>query len=167
MNLWFTSDTHFGHENMYSKFKLEDGSPARPFSTAAEADAIMIERWNKMVKSSDHVYHLGDVAIDRKYLNILGLLNGHKRLIRGNHDKFRTKFYLPYFEEIYGVRVLDGMIFSHVPLARECLSTTRRKWFNVHGHTHMYKLDGPYKNICVEHTNYAPISLEEIRSSIP
>jgi len=164
MQLWFISDTHFGHENMYSKFTLEDGSPARPFKSAAEADAIMVERWNKLVKPSDHIYHLGDVAIDRKWLSILGLCNGHKRLIRGNHDIFKTKMYLPYFEEIYGVRVLDKIIFSHVPLARECLDSPRRKWMNVHGHTHTIKLNGPYLNICVEQTNYSPISLEEIRS---
>ena len=164
MNLWIISDTHFGHEKMYSMFTLADGSPARPFKNAAEADEIMVERWNKLVKPSDHVYHLGDVAIDRKYLTILGRLNGHKRLVRGNHDIFRTKFYLPYFEEIYGVRVLDRMIFSHIPLAIECLESPKRQWVNIHGHLHTGKLsNGRYVNVCVEHTDYAPLSLDEVK----
>src|SRR4029077_5421868 len=104
MNLWFISDTHFGHEKMYSSFTLADGSYARSrFASAKEADEYMICAWNAIVRPSDHIYHLGDVVIDRKYLSLLGRLNGHKRLIRGNHDIFRTRFYLPYFEEIYGV----------------------------------------------------------------
>lgn len=164
MNIWFISDTHFGHENMYTKFTLADGSPARPFKSAEEADCLMAERWNKLVKPSDHVYHLGDVAIDRKYLEVLGRLNGHKRLVRGNHDIFKTKFYAAYFEEIYGVRVMDRLIFSHIPLAIECLESPKRQWVNVHGHLHTAKLtNSHYLNVCVEHTEYAPISLETIK----
>lgn len=152
---------------MYSTFKLANGSPARPqFASAKEADEYMVCAWNAVVKPSDHIYHLGDVCIDRKYLSLLGQLNGHKRLVRGNHDIFRTRFYAAHFEEIYGVRVLDNIIFSHVPLARECLATPRRQWVNVHGHLHTLKLDGPYLNICVEHTSYAPISLDQIKSRI-
>ena len=69
---WLVSDTHFGHEKI-CLFKREDGSPLRPFSHADEMDEFMVKAWNERVKPSDKVYHLGDVAIRRKSLEILNL----------------------------------------------------------------------------------------------
>jgi calcineurin-like phosphoesterase family protein len=167
LNLWFISDTHFGHENIYRvPFRRVDGSPLRPFPTAADADNYMIEKWNEIVKPSDHIYHLGDVVIDRKHLAIVPKLNGHKRLIRGNHDIFKTRFYFDAgFEEIYGVRVFHDMIFSHIPLHPTCIN---QRWKgNVHGHLHGNEMNEPrYLNISVEWTDYAPISLEQIREKL-
>lgn len=175
MNLWFISDTHWGHENIYRvPFRDASGNPIRPFSSAEEADNVMIERWNAVVKPSDHIYHLGDVVIKhRSHLGILKKLNGHKRLVRGNHDIFKTASYLEFFDEIYGVRVIDGMIFTHIPLHPASLGRFK---LNVHGHLHTgqvtlpdnnLELDPRYLNISVEHTNFAPISLDQIKARLP
>ena len=51
--IFFTSDLHFGHENV---LKMDN----RPFKTVDEMDAELIKRWNKKVNKGDIVYVLGD-----------------------------------------------------------------------------------------------------------
>src|ERR1041385_2370587 len=130
--IYLISDTHFGHSNILN-FKLDDGTPMRPFETVQEMDEYMVYKWNDVVRPQDHVYHLGDVTMNAAGLGILSRLRGHKRLVRGNHDIYKTKMYLQYFDEIYGVRVLDDLILSHMPLHPE---SVKERWTNVHGHLH-------------------------------
>lgn len=182
MTIWVISDTHFGHENMVTTFKLADGSPARKFSSVEEMDETMIERWNEVVRPSDHVYHLGDVSMKRNVVDaVMPRLNGHKRLVHGNHDIFQTKLYAKYFEKIMGVRVLDEMIFTHIPIAPWSLRPKFKA--NVHGHVHesqgrvmRYHMtdnvpsdhsrprEVTYVNMSVEVNDYRPVTLEEIKS---
>ena len=178
------SDTHFGHEKTCTTFKREDGSPLRPFGSAEEMDEFMVRSWNDRVRPTDKVYHLGDVVINRKFLHILGRLNGDKVLIRGNHDIFKLEDYTAYFRDIRGYHVMDGLIFSHIPVHADSLG---RFGANVHGHLHANRvrlpkkidrlgsraevvysdvIDPRYQCVCVEHTNYAPISLDEVHSRI-
>lgn len=149
----------------------------------------LIENWNSVVKPGDLVYHLGDVVINRRYLNlVLPRLNGRKKLVRGNHDLFRLKDYTPHFEDILGVQVMSDCILSHIPLHPDSI-TTRFK-VNVHGHTHSRNVlmknphlgqyrhgedidttsvsvpDPRYLCVCVEQINYTPISYDEVRNQI-
>lgn len=174
---FLVSDTHFGHEKTCTMFKRADGTPLRPFKTVEEMDEEMVRRWNERVGKKDKVYHLGDVVINRKYLEILGRLNGDKVLIRGNHDIFKLEDYTKYFRDVRGYHVMNGMIFSHVPVHPESLG---RFGVNVHGHLHYQRvkkivgvdktgaftysdeIDPRYWCACVEHTNYTPIALEEV-----
>ena len=167
-NVWFISDTHFGHGNIL-KFTYGE-APLRPFYTIDEMDEAMIERWNVMVKPTDRVYHLGDVAMAKRHIATVGRCNGRKVLLRGNHDIFRLRDYTPYFEDIraYKVYPAHGIICSHIPISPRQLEY--RFNLNVHGHLHAgfipdetnVKPDPRYLNVSVERTNYTPISLEEI-----
>ena len=105
-NVFFISDTHFGHEKTCSTFKNKDGTPLRPFANAQEMDEEMVKRWNETVGPNDKVYHLGDVVINRKSLAILDRLNGDKVLIKGNHDIFKLSDYVKYFRDIRGYHVM-------------------------------------------------------------
>lgn len=80
VNIWFTSDTHFGHRNII-KFCN------RPWNTVEEMDNALIENWNKVVKPEDIVFHLGDFAFatNGRWKEIINSLNGHIYLIVGNH----------------------------------------------------------------------------------
>jgi calcineurin-like phosphoesterase family protein len=126
-------------------------------------DAHLVERWNSVVKPQDKVYHLGDVAMRRKNIITISLCNGHKRLVRGNHDIFPTKDYLKYFEEIYAFRKIENLVFTHIPIHPESL---RHDWVNVHGHVHnnVERLHfGPrYLNVSTEVTNYTPLHIDEV-----
>jgi len=63
--IFLISDTHFGHGNILT-FKDKSGQPIRPYKTLEEMDEALIDNWNKVVKPTDKIYHLGDVAIPRK-----------------------------------------------------------------------------------------------------
>ena len=52
--IFFTSDLHFGHENV---LRFDN----RPFQTIEEMDEELIRRWNAKVGKGDLVYVLGDL----------------------------------------------------------------------------------------------------------
>lgn len=168
-NIFFIADTHFGHKNA-CVFTKEDGSKLRPWNSAEEMNEQLVKNWNEVVRKQDKVYHLGDVAIPRKGLDVLARLNGDKILIRGNHDIFKLKDYLLYFHDIRGAYVRDNIIFTHVPIHPESKSRFKA---NVHGHLHarrvMKELDNKkmvydpfYFCVSVENIDFRPIAYEEI-----
>lgn len=167
---WYISDTHFGHYNIINYCK-------RPFQNTKEMDEYMKTMWNETVKPQDHITHLGDVTMDRggrvareQFIKFIRSLNGHKRLLLGNHDHFPTKVYLDAgFEKIYGTwRTEERLLFSHIPIHPASLGTSRA---NVHGHIHsnpdyepvvMDDRIVPYINCSVEVIHYKPIHLDEL-----
>jgi len=175
---FLVSDTHFGHAGV-CKFTESDGvTKIRPWTDPDEMDEAMVKMWNETVRPNDKVYHLGDVVINRKALKTLARLNGDKVLIKGNHDIFRMEEYTPYFREIRAYHVLNGLILSHIPVHPESLG---RFGTNVHGHLHTNRVkkivgvdvrtgefkystenDVRYHCVCVEQTDFKPISLEDV-----
>lgn len=168
--VFLVSDTHFTHMGV-CKFMRKDGvTKLRPWDTPEQMDEDMIEKWNAVVKPGDKVYHLGDVVMQKKHLDIMRKLNGRKVLIRGNHDIYEMKDYAKYFKDIRAYHVVDGLIFSHIPLHPESLG---RFGCNVHGHTHANRvmldentIDPRYFCVCVEQTDYTPIAYEEVKTRI-
>lgn len=171
--VFITSDSHFGHGKTCTDFKRDDGTPLRPFSGAEEMDEELVKRWNSVVRPNDKVYHLGDVAIKKQNLPILNRLNGKKKLVMANHDIFHADIYREYFYDLCAVRKLEGMVLTHIPIHVDSLE---RYGTNVHGHLHanevkmMHKrkriIDPRYLCVSVEHTNYTPITLDEVRARI-
>jgi calcineurin-like phosphoesterase family protein len=80
-NIFFTSDTHFGHENII-KFCN------RPFASLEEMDDALVNNWNGVVPEDGLVFHLGDFAWGNceAWEKYRSRLNGRIILIRGNHD---------------------------------------------------------------------------------
>ena len=169
--IFLVSDTHFGHAGV-CRFLREDGTKLRPWDNPEEMDEEMIKRWNGTVRPNDKVYHLGDVVINRKALKTLGRLNGEKVLIKGNHDIFKLSDYLPYFKDIRGYHVMNGMILSHIPVHE---SNLYRFGTNIHGHLHSNRIkmkvryphketeiiDPRYFNVSVEQIDFTPILFEQ------
>lgn len=160
---WFISDTHFFHENII-RFC------SRPFKDAESMNESMIEEWNKLVKPQDKVYHLGDVGLgfggnDNKLANLLRRLNGHKRLIVGNHDNLKSQALQNNFEkiELWVGFWKEGFTCVHIPLE---IASLRDGDVCVHGHIHNNLKEGRYINVCVEHTNYRPMHMDEILKEI-
>jgi len=168
MDIWFISDTHFGHSNILS-FKDKEGNCFRGdrFSTVEEMDEFMIQQWNSVVKPIDRVYHLGDVGIcnKEKLLGILKRLNGSKRLILGNHDDGKWLVKTNMFKKVSLCRDFReyGFICSHIPLHESSLIRKGKLVLNVHGHTHTNgSPSGNYTSVCVEMVNYTPVHLDTL-----
>jgi len=85
--IFFTSDTHFGHENI---IEFTD----RPWNSIEEHDEVLINNINTVVGRRDFLYHLGDfcfgptaakqITFAREILTKINCKNIH--LILGNHD---------------------------------------------------------------------------------
>lgn len=162
---WVAADHHLGHKNILT---FKDGNDTlirgSKFKTIEEHDECIIAAHNELVADSDRVYLLGDVCINRRNLHLLGRLRGRLVLVKGNHDIFQLKDYIPYFDDIRSYVVQkdhDGnkVVLSHIPIHPDSLS----RWgTNIHGHLHQNKIpDERYKCVSLEHTEYKPIQIHE------
>lgn len=164
--VWFISDTHFNHANI---LKFE---PDKRFSTPEDRNELIIQNWTRLVKPEDKIYHLGDVYFGglESYLPIHKRLTGKKRLLIGNHDNVAAICQQNLFQKIGLWRVWDKapLVFTHVPIHPDSI-IERTHWetgWNVHGHIHSNKSPGPqYYCVCVEQTNYSPVSIEQLISA--
>lgn len=156
MHRFVIADTHFGHENI---IRYCD----RPFESVEQMDEALISNWNNRVRNDDIVWVLGDFALGSKdYVkSITKKLNGRKKLILGNHDRYRESFYRDCgfeFVSPYPVLIEDFIILSHAPielLSEDCL------FFNIYGHVHNDPryVDMTDSSACVsvERIGYAPM----------
>ena len=173
-NHWLISDMHFWHENMY-KFTYTDATGVErrvreKFATCKEGDEYMIQRWNEIVRPSDHIWCLGDVCMERgnnrvdAFVQLIRGLNGHKRLVLGNHDHYAVGVYVDAgFQKVRASNMIDGLLMTHYPVHPSSIGF--RVTANVHGHIHQQNSPpGKYINVSVEKTDYAPIALEEVKA---
>lgn len=153
--VFFIGDTHFGHRKI-----IQFEADARPFATIEEHDETLIARWNSVVRPKDTVWHLGDVLFGRHSFSMLPRLNGYKRLVLGNHDRYAVGLYAEHFTSICGAAEYKGCILTHIPVHE---SQFHRYAANIHGHTHSKKLVDP-RYICVsaEHHNLTPVLAQEV-----
>ena len=170
--IWFCSDLHLGHSNMY-KFTNYDGTKCRPWDNYEEAEEYMLQEFNKVLKPTDTLYILGDVAskTDRASYFFNALVPCRRILLMGNHDnKIGFKFLSKYFNEIRGAYNLENYIMTHIPVSS---GSKGRFKTNIHGHTHNNiitidnngKIPDPwYRNVCVERTGFKLINFSEIKT---
>ena len=169
-DLFVISDTHFNHEGILT-FKDYLNKPCRTFDSVEQMNECMLDAWNDTVKPNDTVIHCGDVLFGHNKVDWLvanfAKLPGKKRLGLGNHDN--PKFLARFFKDIQlWIDMSDkGLVFTHTPLPPSTLSESHRfgskDIVNVHGHIHSNPSpDGPYKCVCVEHTSYAPVNIEDL-----
>lgn len=162
MSVYFTSDTHFGHENIIQMCN-------RPFANTEAMDEAMIERWNERVRPGDKVYHLGDFSFRSatgadKYL---ARLNGEIHLIAGNHDNRTLEHHAHLFASVHLIHELrlgsHWLVLCHYPM-REWHGSWRGSW-HLFGHVHS-RLDhqphGFSLDVGVDSHDFRPWSLEEI-----
>ncbi len=161
---WVAADHHFGHANILN-FKRDDGTPLRAFESQEEHDETIVKLHNELVHPKDRVYLLGDIVITRRSLPILERLNGRLVLVKGNHDIFNLRDYLPYFDDIRSCvvqKTKDGnkVIMSHIPIHPDSLG----RWgTNIHGHLHYRtvtnQVNGKYICVSLEHTDFKPVEV--------
>jgi calcineurin-like phosphoesterase family protein len=139
MAIFFTSDTHFGHEPIIRLGK-------RPFASVEEMDQLLIERWNERVGPDDTVYHLGDFCYRsaRSIADYRRELNGTIHLIKGNHDTL-SEADVSLFASISLISEItvhgQSIVLCHYPF-REWDRAWRGAW-HFFGHVHGRLQDEP------------------------
>ena len=175
MNIFFTSDLHFGHKNI---IRYDN----RPFISVEDMDETLIRNWNKKVSQNDLVYILGDISWydDAKTCEIFSKLNGRKVLIKGNHDRVNGNI-KKYFEEITDYKEITLPDKKHIVLCHYPIVFFNRHHYGsymLYGHVHnshewhmtenykfeLNKLDIPCNmfNVGCMLWNYEPVTIEEI-----
>ena len=153
--IYFTSDLHFSHQSILKPEYTDRGDDLRKLEAERDPDSAwppsdLIERhnqWiidtiNSRVTKADQLYILGDLAFDSQWqaASLIDRLNGHRRLIPGNHDERKLDFYAAsglfesvtmYAEVVYNKK---RIILFHYPIA-EWNAGHHSSW-HLHGHTH-------------------------------
>jgi calcineurin-like phosphoesterase family protein len=169
VNVFFTSDPHFGHANVIRYCN-------RPFSSAEEMDEALIQRWNSVVRDGDFVWVLGDLFFHQvgKCHEIISRLRGKKGLILGNHDKvIRNQVPLQEkFDEVHKGLHAANFAGIHVVMCHYPLLTWDRAHhgsFMLHGHCHgNIPFDPNYRrlDVGVDCHDYAPLAWEDLRRKL-
>ena len=176
-HVYFTSDTHFGHENIIRYCN-------RPFRNAEEMNAELIRRWRETVPEDGVVFHLGDFAHGnaRLWNDILSALTGRKYLILGNHDmKALRQGYMGRFEHVAQQMTIrvggQAIVLNHNPFL--CDGGSYRDVWQLFGHVHSGPashtgLDHPrlkmlfplQYDVGVDNNDFRPISFAEVKAKI-
>lgn len=112
---WVTSDNHFWHDKIMAFCN-------RPFHNVRTMNDVMIRNWNNVVSDDDIIYHLGDFCVDQDYRSraIMKQLSGYKILVRGNHDRDKSRMLSIGFDEVYNPPIMRyGAILTHEPMYKE------------------------------------------------
>ena len=130
MRTFFTSDSHFGHDNIIRHCK-------RPFQDGTQMDRALMDAWNRVVSTGDVVYHLGDFSLPPAAVisDLLKNLHGTKHLIVGNHDRTHGVTGWASMQEMAKISVDGQSVFlCHYPM---------REWpgmwqgtVHLYGHVH-------------------------------
>jgi len=171
-DIFFTSDTHFGHANIITYSN-------RPFSSVEDMNEKLIENWNKRVSIDSVVYHLGDFAMGpRQNIYLRQKLNGKITLIKGNHDRSTAAMLQAGFDKVYknltievdGYKLYLAHIPAHIP------DPSSRKYessliqappvyydYYLCGHVHtQWKRIGKTINVGVDVSDFVPLTLSEL-----
>ena len=178
--LMITSDLHLGHKSI-TKY--------RPQFTKEEHDEIIFDNLASNITKRDTLFLLGDIAFTLDWhIKVAAIKCKHKVIILGNHDTDRSvkvHQFAGLYDKVHGLLSHRGYWWSHCPIHPQEM---RGRTGNIHGHMHgnniwdprefpdaspeelvatvgaglMTQLDTRYLNACVEHTNFKPISFEEL-----
>ncbi len=178
--IYFTSDTHFSHENIIKYCR-------RPFKGIEEHDSELIRRWNEKIPDDAIIYHLGDVGFgSSKYIDeILKQLHGKIYLVIGNHDwrKVVDKHSWRFEEMTQQVNMKIGkrhIVLNHYPMlafagAWRGLDATWQLFGHVHTSPYtdegldqqrMKMLFTTQYDVGVDNNDFTPVSYDDVKKII-
>jgi calcineurin-like phosphoesterase family protein len=157
-DIFFTADTHFGSEGHRIFFK-------RPFDDTVEMAKALIDNWNSEVTPRDVVYHLGDFGVGDSIHAIFHNLNGHKILVRGNHDPEQV-LYLPWADISRSITITvrgQEIWLAHQP--KKVWPGKDRGAWHLHGHSHGRRAPSiGALDVGVECWNFRPIHFNKVQN---
>jgi calcineurin-like phosphoesterase family protein len=159
-NVWFTSDSHFGHTNIcrgVSKWNNGDEEEfikaTRNFPDLETMNEHIVDNINKCVGENDWLIHLGDFSFGGienievfrsqiKCKNIVLILGNHDHHIEKNKDNVRKHFtHVTHYEELdVTLEAKTGtekhkFVLCHYPIVS--WNNMPKGAFMLHGHQHL------------------------------
>ena len=160
------SDIHFYHKNIISYTN-------RPFTDVEDMNCQILDNINQTVSqySNPYLINVGDFSFcgKEKTQDLIDAINCEMLTVMGNHDIRRGKIFnttdekIPFLQVEQQDETSPHLLFTHFPLQEENIP---EGYINVHGHTHdSPQISNKHINVCVEHTLYRPIHLNQIFST--
>ena len=155
-NIWFTSDTHYAHNNIcrgVTNWKHDDqeilNKATRDFPDLEAMNSALITNINDCVGAEDWLIHCGDWSFDgvdkiqefRDQINcknIVLILGNHDHHIQNNKNDVRKLFtHVAHYEEMNITRTSDKqkLVLCHYPIVS--WNNMRVGAFMIHGHQHL------------------------------
>lgn len=159
-NIWFTSDTHFGHTNIcrgvskWSNSNEEEFIKAtRNFPDVPTMNEMIVDNINNVVGENDWLIHIGDwsfggfenIEIFRSQIkckNIVLILGNHDHHIQNDKDNVRRLFkHVAHYEELNVVLETKSgtekhkFVLCHYPIIS--WNNMPQGAFMIHGHQHL------------------------------
>lgn len=178
-NIWFTSDTHFGHKNICRGTTVWS-SGYRDFENPEQMNEVIILNINSVVHPDDVLYHLGDFAMGNPEKNILDIrkrincktihlvLGNHDPFIRGNKMNSRSLF-SSVQNMIVDVIQEKPITMCHYPMHTWGARNRGKSW-HLHGHCHGHMNGGSYYDgkraldVGIDtHPEFRPYHFDEIK----
>lgn len=172
MKTFFTADHHFGHKNI-----LQYQAATRPFEDTHAMNVAYTDIWNNTIGSDDTIYHLGDLCMGSLHSaqNYISRLNGHLKLIPGNHDRWIRDYLkqgadvlsasghpIEVLKNLYEITIGSTMtVLCHYPM-RSWRASYHGTW-HLYGHVHK-NLEpwGMSMDVGVDGANGIPYAEEQI-----
>ncbi len=162
--IWFTSDTHFFHNNIIKYCNL-------PFENIDDMNNTIRHNWNNRVSKNDIVYHLGDFAFNNnkeQYEKFIKTLNGKIILIKGSHDK--NSILLKHcFHSIHSDYYLNyngqGIFLSHH--CHKVWPKSHYGTWHLFGHSHgglnsYTEKEGKLLDVWIGNNDFYPYSIDQV-----
>lgn len=161
MNIWFSSDTHFNHAGCIEHSR-------RPFDCVEDMNAWIVQEFNKKIKHSDTLYHLGDFCFGKldDIKKMRYKLNGKIHLILGNHDyKNKIQRLADCFSEITPLKVIS-INKMPITLCHYSMNVWDRSHYgawHLYGHSHgRWQGSGKSFDVGVDAHDFCPWSADEV-----
>lgn len=180
MEIWFSSDTHFGHDKEFLY-------GPRGFTNIKDMNEAIIENWNSVVKPEDITYLLGDEMLGDNNIGLdcIKQLNGLIFLIYGNHTTDARKELL-FTDERTKYKMLGGhyayvikhgkqsIYLSHYPCLTANFDSGKhfsQNVINLHGHVHSktpwINPRNPFMyDVGMDSHNCTPVHIDEVMTDI-
>lgn len=137
MTTYFTSDIHHRHK------RIVEFTNRGTDTTQESHDEWLVEIWNKQVRKSDIIWHLGDFSFSSNYdeiENFVRRLSGQKFFVKGNHcdakimNKLQEKNLINFYDYKEIRLGKQALILFHFPIA--AFHKQAYGSWHLHGHSH-------------------------------
>lgn len=174
MNIWFSSDFHYGHANICGPKISKWNKGYRNFDSIPQMNDAIVESLNSRIKENDVLYFLGDWAFGGRE-NIPLLRNRIQcktiNFVLGNHDQY-IRDYSSLFNWVKPVweGKIGGKYFVLNHYSQRIWNHSHHFSYHLYGHSHgtlsddinSLSFDVGWDTKLFDHAHHTPYHIDEV-----